>query len=764
MAKSKKPKVEESLTALQERGERLEALINLGNNMKDRETRDWVHFNDFLYLASHEPQWVFRDIFQYFHDMIRHYVPEGIDEYANQEETIGFLHYNFSRLFVEETDDPFLADRLFANRLMNLISEFKKGIQNNHIYLFEGPPGSGKSTFLNNLLNKLELYNKTNEGAMYRTIWRLDIKKLGGLPDLKIPTIPENGSAHDHTNGNGNAGTKLLEIACPSNDHPILQIPRDYRERFLDELISDKAFKKELFESKEYRWVLKGTPCSICTSLYNRLLELLSDPLEVFKMIYARRTGFDRQFGKGISVFNPGDELFTRPITDQTLQSLINNLLRTDQVRYIYSHLAHTNNGVYALMDIKENNVQRLTDLHGIISDGVHKVELVEEKIRSLFVGLVNPEDKKSYENVKSFQDRILHINIPYVLDYATEVAIYKNKFGEDIEKRFLPRVLENFARIIIASRLEKYSPTLRGWIKEPERYDKYLDDNHLLLKMELYRGIIPEWLTEEDFRSFNKDARKGIIAESEKEGMKGISGRQSLSIFNSLLDKFDDEDKLITMQMLRQFIRSNDLLKGETPEEFVDALQDMYDYTVLQEVKESIYFYSEKQINRDILNYLFAINFEPGSTERCPYTQDVLEITDDYFKNFEAFFLGALSTPEEREEFRNNVHNEYITQTLSVEIKLEKTDIRKTKQFTALFEKYTRNLKENALRNYSDNDHFRRAIAEYGQPSYKKYEDSLKQSVNRLISNLTGKFGYTESGACQVSIYVLENKLDKKY
>jgi len=41
----------------------------------------------------------------------------------------------------------------------------------------------------------------------------------------------------------------------------------------------------------------------------------------------------------------------------------------------------------------------------------------------------------------------------------------------------------------------------------------------------------------------------------------------------------------------------------------------------VLQEVKESLYCYNEERISKEIQNYLFAINFDIGRTERCVYT-----------------------------------------------------------------------------------------------------------------------------------------------
>jgi predicted Ser/Thr protein kinase len=603
---------------------------------------------------------------------------------------------------------------------------------------------------------------------MYKTVWRLDVKKLGGLANiektLKITELDDDLNGQACYNVPVDTSKKIIDISCPSNDHPILQIPKEFREKFLDELITDKKFKKKLFNSKEYRWVLKDNPCSICSSVYRMLLEKLDEPIDIYNMLSARKMLFDKQFGRGISVFNPGDEHTKRPVTDVTLQNLISNLFKKDEIKYIYSQLANTNNGIYALMDIKDNNIQRLIDLHGIISDGIHKVEFSEERIKSLFVGLVNPEDKKHYEDVKSFQDRIVNISIPYVLDYAIEVSIYKNKFGNEIEQKFLPGVLDNFAKIIISSRLRFDSATIKKWIRNIEKYSKYLDDNNLLLKMELYKGIIPEWLSEEDVKNFNKQIRKDLITESETEGLKGFSGRQSLSVFNNFFMKHADSDKLITMNMIKDFFAENEKYLNQVPVSFIESLEDMYDYNVLQEVKEAIYFYSEKQITKDILNYLFAINYDLGAIEKSSYTGDTITITEDYLKNFEALFLGTLSSPEERAAFRKDIHNEYITHTIAYEMKLENKEITKTKLFGILFEKYTRSLKENALAPYADNDNFRRVLLDYGAPDFNKYDEVSKRTVTRLLANLKTKFEYSLEGAKQVCLYVIDKKLNKEY
>ena len=756
-------------------------LKELGTRLKNQEIQVPIPFEDFLKMAKDKPELIFRDIFQLFYDMVYFYV--GKTHQKSENGSLGLNNYNLSDLFVKDCDNPFFSDRLFANRFLKLTDGFKKGIQSNNIFLFEGPPGSGKSTFLNNLLQKFENYTKTPEGTVYETFWRLDVQKLGGFQSYEKMvgqfTDKENWE-EDEEDDDENKETKLfysylnasldnrsqkfVEFSCPNHDHPVLQIPKHYRADFLDGMISNKEFKKKLFHDKEYEWVFKQIPCSICASLFTHLLNILGDPLEVLKMVFARQELFSRQYGEGVSVFNPSDPIYQGFITSPTIQRMLNELLKNDKVAYIHSNLARTNNGILALMDIKEHNIKRLMKLHGIISDSVHKVELIEERVKALFVGLVNPADKLHYENIPSFKDRIITVNIPYVLDYKTEVRIYKNKFGEKIESHFLPQVLDNVAKIIVATRLNDDSPAINHWIDNPDKYGEYLDENYLLLKMEIYAGKIPNWLSEEDAKRFDRKIQKSILTESETEGNKGFSGRQSLNVFNAFYTKYVKTNKLITMDMVNAFFEKQDKIEVEIPEGFVKSLTDLYDYNVLQEVKESMYSYNRDNISKDIQNYLFSINFEPGETKVSQYTGDSIEITEEYFKKIETIMLGSDCTTRERKLFRQDVHQEYVTITLSQEIRIEGKNLTESHQYKKLFERYTQNLKENSLVAYLNNDNFRRAILEYGTGNFNSYDKRIRQDVSLLINNLQGKFKYSEEGAKQVSLYVLDKDLALKF
>jgi predicted Ser/Thr protein kinase len=711
-----------------------------------------LDFDAFLETLHAEPRKVLRNVFQLFHDMIKTYIGEGLDEYIDDAESIHYVHYDCSRLFVEGVDYPFFADRLFANRLVNLVETLKRSAQQNKIYIFRGPPGSGKSTFLNTLLMKFEHYTGTPEGMALRTVW----------------SIPQEALRRDNRLSQClDSPDKPLEIPCPSYDHPILLIPKQYRVQFFQTLFENDTILDQLLHDKEYDWLWRSEPCTICSSMYQALLERVKDSARVFQMIGARPYRFNRRLGEGVNVFMPGD----KPIKEdrfhnEELQRKIDALLGdSNRVKYIFSQYAKTNNGIYALMDIKTHNKTRLMDLHNIISEGLHKVEDIEERVHSLFLAVMNPEDLSSFKEFQSFEDRIEYIKVPYVMDLNTEVEIYRNTFGKQIDTHFLPRVLHNFARVIISSRLNENSPGLREWIVRPDKYSRYCDRNLHLLKMEIYCGHIPKWLSEEDRKRFSAERRRRVIAEAEAEGEKGISGRESIKVFNAFYSRFAKNDKLINMSNLYSFFISvyTELL-AYIPDGFLDALVNLYNYTVLQEVKESLYSYNEDRIRLDIQNYIFAVNFEPGTTARCHFTGERFDITEEFFKNIEQRFLGARERSVLGRSFREETQKRYATETLPGEILQHGRPLTETLLFQDLYERYVYNLKEKVLDPFLENENFRRAIKDFGEGEFKTYDKRIQDEVRFLMNNLHNHCGYDQEGAKEVCIYVVDNDLARDF
>jgi predicted Ser/Thr protein kinase len=714
--------------------------------------------------------------------MVKLYVGEGIEESPDDPENIGFMDYDFSRLLVEEADHPFFADRIFSNRLINLVQSLRRGAQQNKIYIFYGPPGCGKSTFLNNLLTKFEEYANTKDGLRWETVWRLDRKLLG----LSYRTEPhplfeklskvidayQVGQDGSHKNDENSlleqslpdfSEDDIVEISCPSHDHPLLMIPRDIRRVFLNELIPDSQFLSE----KEYDWVFKDNHCTICSSIFEAFLTKLKSPGDVFQMIFARPYQINRRLGEGVSVFNPGDKPMQQNyLTNPLLQRRLNGLFKdSSQVKYIFSQYAKTNDGIYALMDIKSHNTGRLIELHNIISEGVHKIEDIEESVNSLFVGVMNPEDEKEIKDIRSLLGRIEYIKIPYVMDFTTEVEIYRNIFGKHIDNDFLPRVLDNFARVIISSRLDIKSKALLEWVGDPKKYDAYCDSNLQLLKMELYAGCVPTWLSEENRKSLTAKRRRQILSEADTEGCKGFSGRESIKIFNSFYSRYAQEDKLINMNALvHYFTETRQDLSKSIPDGFLDALVHMYDYTVLQEVKESLYYYNEEKISKDIKNYLFALNYEIGAVETCQFTGEPLEITEEFLEGIEARLLGTEVDKDARVSFRKDTQREYTSKTLTQEIMIDGCALSETELFHSLQERYLYYVNERVLDPFLKNENFRRAIKDYDEADFGTYGKRIREEVTYMIKNLCKKYHYTQQGAKEVCMYVIDNNLAEKF
>ena len=166
----------------------------------------------------------------------------------------------------------------------------------------------------------------------------------------------------------------------------------------------------------------------------------------------------------------------------------------------------------------------------------------------------------------------------------------------------------------------------------------------------------------------------------------------------------------------------------------------------------------------RDNFYYLFAINFEFGSVETCTYTEEKIEVTEEYLDNIEKRILGAVIKKEKKVAFRKDCQKEYTTKTLTQEILVEGKSIIDSKIFNSLKERYIHNLKENVLDPFLENKNFRLALKDYGSKSFKTYDRKIQNDVTSLIQNLETKFRYSVKGAREVCIYVVDNDLAKKF
>ncbi len=737
-----------------------EALGFLDSEIEKREKPQTLSFEEYLELVRLEPRRTLRSIFQLFHDMVKSYVSQGVDEYPDDPESIGFVKYDCSKLFVENADNPFFADRLFANRFVRTIESLRQGFQQNRVYAYLGPSGCGKSTFLNNLLRSFEAYTSTKEGMTFEVVWEIDKNLFSQKSE----------------------GGETLIIPCPSHDCPILIIPKESRSEFLLKLLPEEiAQKSEIFREKQYDWLLKSDVCTICRAIFWSSLDKLGSLDKVLNLVKVRSYKFDRRLGEGVSIFNPGDKPIRpapggRPMggysSNNPIQEKLDRIFETNSIRYIYSPLAKTNNGVYVLMDVKLENQERLAELHNVISEGVHKVGDIEEPINSLFFALMNPEDKEviNAKGMESLQGRIQYNTIPYVLEPSTEVNIYLTIFGESVRRHLLPRILENFARVVIASRMKilydpkkkDYDP-LKEWIPDIRRYKKFCDENGLLLKMEIYNGIIPSWISEEDKKKFTAPIRRALIAEGEIQGSTGFSGRESIRLFSEFFNRYMARTNLINMDNLTDFFKhkiDRESRNEKIPQNFLASLVDSYDYTVLGEIKQALYYNNQEQIVKDILNYLWAINHDVGTKTKCPFTREEIEVTIDFLKLMATYLIGYEVQDAEALELAKETQKKFVT-LFSRERNIQETDL-----YRELLDTYSKNLREKALEPFASNVNFYEAVRVFGTKEFETFDIDrrLRENIVFMMKNLIEKFGYTEQGAKEICLYVLDHKLNEKF
>ena len=94
----------------------------------------------------------------------------------------------------------------------------------------------------------------------------------------------------------------------------------------------------------------------------------------------------------------------------------------------------------------------------------------------------------------------------------------------------------------------------------------------------------------------------------------------------------------------------------------------------------------------------------------------------------------------------------------------LEEKTITETNVYNSLHERYVHNLKEKVLEPFLENKNFRRAIKDYDTEDFKTYDKKIRSDVTFMMNNLCDKWKYTEQGAKEICMYVVDNDLASQF
>ena len=94
----------------------------------------------------------------------------------------------------------------------------------------------------------------------------------------------------------------------------------------------------------------------------------------------------------------------------------------------------------------------------------------------------------------------------------------------------------------------------------------------------------------------------------------------------------------------------------------------------------------------------------------------------------------------------------------------LDGKHITQTSLYKALHGRYVYHLKEKVMDPFLENANFRRAVKDYNKEAFKTYDKRIRDEVEYLINNLCKKYVYTEQGAKQVCMYVIDMDLAKTF
>jgi serine protein kinase len=431
-------------------------------------------------------------------------------------------------------DDFYGHERVIAKIMRFLRAASLKGEESRQVLLLMGPVGSGKSALADALKKALE------KGA--EPVYHLE--------------------------------------GCPVREEPLHLLPRSLRDDF----------------SKMLGAHIEGDLCPVCRY---RLMNEFNGEYEKFPIV---RTSFSQRARRGIAVVPPMDansQDVSALIGSEDISKLDKYSESDPRVLNLDGAFNVGNRGTVEFVEIFKNEIEFL---HTIITATQEKNVPTPGKNGMLYFDgvIISHCNESEWNRFKSehtneaILDRVVKIEVPYVLELTQEMKIYEKMIRKsDFKAHLAPHTIKVAAMFSVMSRL-----------KPSQKCDP-------LTKMKIYDGqeVVEKGRTKKvDIKDLREEVRH--------EGMDGISTRFITKAIDSALT---DSDK--------SFI---------TPMRVVDALIKQVKEQVVDEEKKKVYLELLQKVIRE--EYLKILEGEIAKAFVTAYEEQAQSLFDNYLDNAEAF------------------------------------------------------------------------------------------------------------------------------
>jgi serine protein kinase len=530
------------------KGEKMNFLDLIKKQRSESKKEAWTgKFVDYLEILKENPE-IVKLAARRLNDSITSY---GVEQMPESDPRCKKLFDGDKiRIYNYFRDDFYGHERVIAKLMRFLKSASLKGEESRQVLLLMGPVGSGKSALADAVKKALE--------KAADPVYHLD--------------------------------------GCPVREEPLHLLPRSLR----DEVSNLLGVH------------IEGDLCPVCR---HRLMEEFNGEYENFPVV---RSSFSQRARRGIAVVPPMDansQDVSALIGSEDISKLDKYSENDPRVLSLDGAFNVGNRGVVEFVEIFKNEIEFL---HTILTATQEKNVPTPGKNSMLyFDGVILSHCNeaewnrfKSEHTNEAILDRVVKIEVPYVLELTQEMKIYEKMLRRsDFKAHLAPHTIKVAAMFSVMSRL-----------KPSQKCD-------LLTKMKIYDGqeVVEKGRTK-------KVDIKDLREEAAREGMDGISTRFITKAIDSALT---DSDK--------NFI---------TPMRVIDALIKQVKEQIVDEEKKKSYLEILQKVIRE--EYLKMLEGEIAKAFVTAYEEQAQSLFDNYLDNAEAFTtkqkMKDRITSEERE------------------------------------------------------------------------------------------------------------------